>query len=91
MRSEEKRLKALDDIRENIAKSGFHTYVVTGGGRPHFGYTIGLTESLGAELILPSTNFYRLREVAPLITDAIGTTDTKPIRVLQNINMVIDF
>ena len=52
MRSEEKRLSALNDIRENIAKHGFHTYVVTGGGYPHFGYTIGLTESLGAELIL---------------------------------------
>ena len=37
----EKRQKALDEIREHIAKYGFHTYVVTGGGDPHFGYTIG--------------------------------------------------
>jgi hypothetical protein len=51
MNKEERRLKALNEIREHIAKHGFHTYVVTGGGYPHFGYTIGLTESLGAELI----------------------------------------
>lgn len=67
MRSEEKRLKALNDIRENIAKHGFHTYVVTGGGYPHFGYTIGLTETLGAELILAGTYFYRLDDVSKVI------------------------
>ena len=72
MRSEEKRLKALNDIRENIAKHGFHTYVVTGGGYPHFGYTIGLTESLGAELILAGTYFYRLDDVSKVIKSVKG-------------------
>jgi hypothetical protein len=70
---EEKRQNAINEIREHISKFGSHIYVVTGGGRPHFGYTIGLTESLGAELVLPGTNFYRLREVAPLIRSVIGT------------------
>jgi hypothetical protein len=72
MRGEEKRLKALNDIRENIAKHGFHTYVVTGGGYPHFGYTIGLTESLGAELILAGTYFYRLDDVSKVIKSVKG-------------------
>lgn len=72
MRSEEKRLSALNDIRENIAKHGFHTYVVTGGGYPHFGYTIGLTESLGAELILAGTYFYRLDDVSKVIKSIIA-------------------
>jgi hypothetical protein len=72
MRSEEKRLNALNDIRENIAKHGFHTYVVTGGGYPHFGYTIGLTESLGAELILAGTYFYRLDDVSKVIKSVKG-------------------
>jgi hypothetical protein len=67
MRSEEKRLNAKNKIHENIAEFGFHTYVVTGGGYPHFGYTIGLTESLGAELILAGTYFYRLDDVSKLI------------------------
>jgi hypothetical protein len=70
--TEEKRQKALNEIREHIAKYGFHTYVVTGGGYPHFGYTIGLTESLGAELILPGTYFYELDEVSRVIKSVIG-------------------
>jgi hypothetical protein len=72
MTKEEKRQRALNEIREHIAEYGFHTYVVTGGGDPHFGYTIGLTESLGAELILPGTYFYRLREVSIVIKSIIG-------------------
>jgi len=69
---EEKRQKALNEIREHISKFGFHIYVVTGGGDPHFGYTIGLTESLGAELILPGTYFYELDDVSKVIESIIG-------------------
>lgn len=69
---EKRRQNALDDIRENIAKFGHHTYVVTGGGKPHFGYTIGLTESLGAELILAGTYFYELDDVSKVIKSIIG-------------------
>jgi len=72
MTKEERRQKALNEIREHIAEYGFYTYVVTGGGKPHFGYTIGLTESLGAELILPGTYFYRLDEVSKVIESIIG-------------------
>jgi RHS repeat-associated protein len=72
MVSREDRQKALNEIREHIAEHGFHTYVVTGGGYPHFGYTIGLTESLGAELILPGTSFYRLDDVSKVIKSIIG-------------------
>jgi hypothetical protein len=64
---EESRLKSLDEIREHIAQHGVHIYVVTGGGYPHFGYSIGLTESLGAELILAGTYFYRLDDVSKVI------------------------
>ena len=67
MTRQKKREAALNEIRRNIAKSGFHTYVVTGSGHPHYGYTIGLTESLGAEIILAGSYFYRLDEVAPVI------------------------
>ena len=71
MDKEEKRQRALNEIREHIAKFGFHTYVVTGGGDPHFGYTVGLTESLGAELILPGTYFYELDDVSKVIKSII--------------------
>jgi hypothetical protein len=69
---EEKRQNAINEIREHISKFGFHIYVVTGGGDPHFGYTIGLTESLGAELILPGTYFYELDDVSKVIKSVIG-------------------
>lgn len=52
------RAKALDLIKRNIEKSGFHIYLVTGGPTPRFGYTIGLRESLGAELVLAGALYY---------------------------------
>ncbi|HTG17761.1 MAG TPA: DUF4262 domain-containing protein, partial [Blastocatellia bacterium] len=73
MNKEERRLTALHEIRDHIALHGFHTYVVTGGGYPHFGYTIGLTESLGAELILAGSYFYRLDDVSKVIRSVKGT------------------
>jgi hypothetical protein len=60
------RHSALDEIRRNIAESGFHIYVVTGSGKPHYGYTIGLRESLGAELILAGAYFYELDEAGKI-------------------------
>lgn len=72
MDKEERRLKALKEIRKHIAQHGSHTYVVTGGGYPHFGYTIGLTESLGAELILAGSYFYRLDDVSKVIESVKG-------------------
>jgi hypothetical protein len=71
MRNEDKRLKALNEIREHISEHGVHTYIVTGGGYPHFGYTIGLTESHGAELILAGSYYYRLDDVSKVIGNVI--------------------
>ena len=51
---------ALDQIRQNIAQHGFHTYVVTGGGDPHYGYTIGLSQSRERSLYLPGPTFISL-------------------------------
>lgn len=78
MNKEERRLKALNEIREHIAQNGCHIYVVTGGGYPHFGYTIGLTESLGAELILAGSYFYRLDDVSKVI-QSVKVTLLQPI------------
>jgi uncharacterized protein DUF4262 len=71
VRGEEKRLRALDEIREHIAEQGSHTYIVTGGGYPHFAYTIGLTESHGAEVILAGSYFYRLDDIPDVIKSVI--------------------
>ncbi|WP_321475121.1 DUF4262 domain-containing protein [uncultured Paludibaculum sp.] len=62
----------MAEIRSNIAEYGFHVYVVAGGGVPHYGYTIGLSESLGAELILAGAYFYELDDVAKIIRIVAG-------------------
>ncbi|KAB2896748.1 MAG: DUF4262 domain-containing protein [Kofleriaceae bacterium] len=46
------RQEALQRIRLNIARHGHHVYLVSGGGPiPRFAYTIGLSETVGAELV----------------------------------------
>ena len=49
-----KRQQALNNIADNIAKFGHHTYVVMAGNDPRFAYTIGISASLGFELIWPA-------------------------------------
>jgi Domain of unknown function (DUF4262) len=63
---------ALKEIRQNIAEYGFHTYVVTGSGVPHYCYTIGLSESLRTELILAGAYFYELADVSKVIRSITG-------------------
>src|SRR5205809_7466340 len=69
MVNEAKRKAALDRIRKNIARSGHHVYSVLGGATPRFAYTIGVSESIGAALILAGTYFYLNGEVTPIIND----------------------
>ena len=57
----------LDRIREDIARSGQHVYVVSGGETPRFAYTIGVSESVGVELILAGAIFYMKDEVVKII------------------------
>jgi hypothetical protein len=47
--------------------NGFHVYGVTGSGESHHGYTIGLSESLGAELIMAGAHCYELGEIEKVI------------------------
>jgi hypothetical protein len=72
MTNDHNREATLNEIRQNIAERGFHVYVVTGSGQPHYGYTIGLSESLGAELILAGAYFYELNEVGKIIRSIAG-------------------
>lgn len=44
--------KALELIAINIKRNGYHVYVVSGGPVPRWAYTIGLSQSLGCELVL---------------------------------------
>ncbi|HTC95902.1 MAG TPA: DUF4262 domain-containing protein [Terriglobales bacterium] len=69
MANEAEKKQALDRIRENIARSGQHVYVVSGGNTPRFAYTIGVSESIGVELILAGAIFYMKDEVVKIIND----------------------
>jgi hypothetical protein len=72
MKNDIEREEALNEIRKNIAERGYHTYGVVGDACPHYGYTIGLTESLGAELVLAGGYFYLLDEVSEIIDGVVG-------------------
>jgi Domain of unknown function (DUF4262) len=72
------RKKALALIKRNIAKSGFHIYLVTGKGPyPRFAYTIGLRESLGAELVFAGGFFYEKSEQILEIFHSLRTQLTR--------------
>jgi hypothetical protein len=66
----EGREHALSEIRENIARSGYHLYVVAGGMEPRFAYTIGLSPNIGKELILAGAMIYLYEDVAQIIEQA---------------------
>src|SRR5215467_918026 len=70
MATEAHKKQALDEIRKNIAQSGHHVYAVSGGGAdPRFAYTIGVSESIGVELILAGAILYMYDDVGTIIND----------------------
>jgi hypothetical protein len=72
MISEEQRKRALDEIRENITRSGQHIYMVIGETTPRFAYTIGVSESAGVELILAGAVFYMRDDVEKILLEAVA-------------------
>lgn len=61
--------RVIDRIREAIARSGQYVCVVSGGETPRFAYTIGVSESVGVELILAGAVFYIKDEVLKIINN----------------------
>ncbi len=57
----------LEEIRSNIANDGHHIYLIMGGVSPRFGYTIGVSEVVGFELILAGAAFYSVDNVSQII------------------------
>jgi hypothetical protein len=66
------RLKMLKLIKRNIQQFGFHIYFFTGGNIPRFVYTIGLMESIKAELIIAGAIFYTGDEVKRIINTILS-------------------
>ena len=80
MITEAQKKQALDDIRENIARIGHHIYVVSGGQTPRYAYTVGVSESIGVELILSGAILYMMDEVGTIINDIAGQLKAQPDR-----------
>lgn len=58
---------ALAKIRSNIARHGYHVYVIGGNEVPRYAYTIGLFDKLGAELIFAGGYYFSVDEVKSII------------------------
>jgi hypothetical protein len=75
----EDRERALNDIRDNIARSGYHLYVVSGDLQPRFAYTIGLSPKIGTELILAGGIIYMYEQVGQIIKAIAETLIGDPV------------
>lgn len=75
---EHTRNSMLEMIKANIAKHGHHIYVVTGGTLPRFSYTIGVSQVVGAELILAGATYYSAEEVTRIINEIVAILKLKP-------------
>ena len=73
----EKRKEALDTIRKNIRQAGHHIYVVSPDVTPRFAYTIGVSESIGFELVLAGAIYYMKDEVIRVVNDVARQAKTK--------------
>lgn len=64
------RKSMLTTIQLNIAKFGCHIYLVSGNGpNPRYAYTIGVSQIIGAELILAGASFYSAEDVFQIINE----------------------
>ncbi len=72
------RKSALALIGKNIAKHGHHVYVISGGKTPRFAYTIGLSKTQGAELILAGACFYTVDETTQILNKVAAARAADP-------------
>lgn len=65
--STSQRAELLGAIKQNIRRYGRHIYAIGGGASPRYAYTIGLRDSIGAELVLPGAAMFDLGEVQHIL------------------------
>jgi hypothetical protein len=54
-------------IKHSIQQQGFHLFSICQGSYPRFGYTVGLTTTLGAELVMPGAAWFNAGEVSVIL------------------------
>lgn len=68
----------LQRISANIAATGYHVTVVTGGALPRYAYTIGCTATVGAEFVLAGGERYSQVQVGEIIAALVSYTTQAP-------------
>lgn len=77
----------LNRIKLNIAENGYHVTLVADGELPRFAYTIGCTDTLGAEFLFAGGEFYSKDDVSTIIrgvTSLVATGVDWNSIILQN-------
>jgi hypothetical protein len=82
----EARQRALEEIRENIARFGYHLYIVSGKQNPRFAYTIGLSPKLGHELIFAGGILFMYKEVGKIIRGVVEEFNAATASAKQGFN-----
>lgn len=67
----------LDQIARNIRDHGYHVYVVSGGPTPRWIYTIGLSPSLGFELVFAGGATYSKDAVLEILNTTVNRLKSK--------------
>lgn len=57
----------INKISSNIALSGYHVTVVTGGELPRFAYTIGCKDTIGGEFAFAGGEYYSQAQIGEII------------------------
>lgn len=68
----------LQKISANIAATGYHVTVVTGGALPRYAYTIGCTATVGAEFVLAGGERYSQVQVGEIIAALVARATQAP-------------
>ncbi|HVF03225.1 MAG TPA: DUF4262 domain-containing protein [Frankiaceae bacterium] len=72
------RRAALARIRSSIESSGHYAYLVAGGPNPPFLYTIGLTETYGAEILIAGGGELAASDANPMIAGVVAELARAP-------------
>jgi hypothetical protein len=91
MATEKDRQATLDRIRTNIVRHGRHIYLISGQEVPRFGYTIGVSESVGFELVLPGAIFYTADEVMNVLNSVADQLNVKVDRQVFEVDGIGSF
>ena len=59
--------EALRLIQRNITEFGYHTYLISGGPTPRFAYTIGLSDTVGSEIVLAGAALFSAKQVKQIV------------------------